>query len=403
MGNCGSNTSNPPELDALPLPKSSPLMDDSIGKSYPALRSFSDFEVMRMIGSGALGTVALVRLKSTMDLFAMKIVHKLDVGETEKKRKRMITEKYILEHSESPFLGSLRWSFQTLEYLFLVMDFYSCGNLALLQISQPHHMFSEETIRFFASQTVMALERLHILGYIYRDIKSENLVVSAQGHLVLIDFGFARQCMTPELHKAMQDPRQRALASARIGKATSFVGTSQFVAPEIIEGESQDSTVDWWSFGILLYQLLYGKTPFLGEDIDDTFDNIQHARLEFPKTRSVSSCLKKLIKALLRQDPNKRLGSRKGAEEIKSHEFFSGVHWDLKRYMQHPPAHSISHRPTEELMQRNLEQLVEEKDTLAMEYVKSYHDILNDIDIDKSSPQAESSTVWSNFSMNVQF
>lgn len=247
--------------------------------------------------------------------------------------------------------------------------------------------------RFYAAEILLALEYLHMMGVVYRDLKPENVLVREDGHIMLSDFDLSLRCVVnPSLIMAtpllaalpsrngrratseiwMSEPQQVALQSCvpmiasqyRFRKPTlrrkgssrgengeppsmpelvveptevrsmSFVGTHEYLAPEIISGDGHGSSVDWWTFGIFLYELLYAKTPFKGADNELTLTNVVAHPLIFPPntdTVNVSECAKDLIRGLLVKDPMKRIGSIRGAGEIKAHPFFEGVNWALIR------------------------------------------------------------------------
>ncbi|KAK6163498.1 hypothetical protein DH2020_000362 [Rehmannia glutinosa] len=237
-------------------------------------------------------------------------------------------------------------------------------------------------------QVLLALEYLHMLGVVYRDLKPENVLVHEDGHIMLSDFDLSFRCAlnprllkssstieeTPKktsspcsdsscidpfcLHPSWQLPcftpgflstrKVKSEPTAQIiplpqlvveptsARSNSFVGTYEYLAPEIIKGEGHGSAVDWWMFGILLYELLYGKTPFKGSNNEETISNVVSRCLKFPQRPMVSSHSRDLIGRLLEKDPENRLGSLKGAAEIKEHAFFEGLNWALIRH-QMPP------------------------------------------------------------------
>ena len=240
--------------------------------------------------------------------------------------------------------------------------------------------------RFYVAEVLLALEYLHMLGVIYRDLKPENILVREDGHIMLTDFVLSLRCeVNPTLLKttssAGKDParlsghyntsnciqplciepscrvpcfsprlsakprKQRRpdpltqqfrslpqlVAEPTEARSNSFVGTHEYLAPEIIKGEGHGAAVDWWTFGVLLYELLYGKTPFKGYDNEETLSNVVFQNLKFPDSPLVSFQAKDLIRRLVMKDPESRLGSEKGAAEIKRHPFFEGLNWALIR------------------------------------------------------------------------
>ncbi|KAL6998091.1 Serine/threonine-protein kinase kipk2, partial [Sarracenia purpurea var. burkii] len=244
---------------------------------------------------------------------------------------------------------------------------------------------------FYVAEVLLALEYLHMLGVVYRDLKPENILVREDGHIMLTDFDLSLRCtVSPALLKSSSlsidrpkmsgpctessciDPfciepscqvacfspmRLPAATKARKLKAdhaiqvrslpqlvaeptdarsNSFVGTHEYLAPEIIKGEGHGSAVDWWTFGIFLYELLYGKTPFKGAGNEETLANVVLQSLEFPESPLVSYQARDLIQGLLVKEPENRLGSERGAAEIKQHPFFDGLNWALIRCASPP-------------------------------------------------------------------
>lgn len=234
--------------------------------------------------------------------------------------------------------------------------------------------------RFYVTEVLLALEYLHMLGIVYRDLKPENVLVRDGGHIMLSDFDLSLRCsVSPTLVKsssahmnnggggplleeegAVQTcaqptsflpkllPKKNRKAKAEYGpssvgslpelmaeptnvRSMSFVGTHEYLAPEIIRGEGHGSAVDWWTLGVFLYELLHGHTPFKGAGNRATLANVVDKKLKFPDSPQVSSAAKDLIKGLLVKEPQKRIAYRRGATEIKQHPFFEGVNWALVR------------------------------------------------------------------------
>lgn len=231
--------------------------------------------------------------------------------------------------------------------------------------------------RFYVAEILLALEYLHMLGVVYRDLKPENILVREDGHIMLTDFDLSLRCdPNPTLVKPLSPsvdrpkdtesscidpfclqpswqvpcftpkiptPKMKSDVSVQVSplpqlvveptgaRSNSFVGTHEYLAPEIIKGEGHGSPVDWWTFGILLYELLYGRTPFKGTGDDETLANVVSQGLEFPSSPIVSIHARDLIRCLLQKQPENRLGSLKGAADIKQHRFFEGLNWALIR------------------------------------------------------------------------
>ncbi|KAL6963560.1 Phototropin-2 [Sarracenia purpurea var. burkii] len=302
------------------------------------------FKPIRPLGCGDTGSVHLVELKGTGELFAMKAMDK-SIMLARNKVHRACIEREIISLLDHPFLPTLYTSFQTSTHICLITDFCPGGELFALLDKQPMKIFKEESARFYAAEVVIGLEYLHCLGIIYRDLKPENVLLQKDGHVVLADFdlSFLTSCK-PQIikHPLLKKRRSRSqppptFVAEPITQSNSFVGTEEYIAPEIITGAGHSSAIDWWALGIFLYEMLYGRTPFRGKNRQKTFDNILHKDLTFPSSIPVSLSARQLIHALLNRDPADRLGSNTGAHEIKHHPFFRGINWPLIRCMSAPP------------------------------------------------------------------
>ncbi|XP_052192305.1 phototropin-2 isoform X2 [Diospyros lotus] len=302
------------------------------------------FRPIRPLGCGDTGSVHLVELKGTGELYAMKAMDK-SVMLTRNKVHRACIEREIISLLDHPFLPTLYTSFQTSTHVCLITDFCPGGELFALLDKQPMKIFKEDSARFYAAEVVIGLEYLHCLGIIYRDLKPENLLLQKDGHVVLTDFdlSFMTSCK-PQIIKHYLPKKRRSrsqppptFVAEPITQSNSFVGTEEYIAPEIITGAGHSSAIDWWALGILLYEMLYGRTPFRGRNRQKTFANILRKDLTFPSSIPVSLAARQLIHALLNRDPANRLGSTSGANEIKQHPFFRGINWPLIRCMSPPP------------------------------------------------------------------
>ncbi|KMT01608.1 hypothetical protein BVRB_9g216030 [Beta vulgaris subsp. vulgaris] len=301
------------------------------------------FKPIKPLGCGDTGSVHLVELKGTGELFAMKAMDK-DVMLNRNKVHRACIEREIISLLDHPFLPTLYASFQTSTHVCLITDFCPGGELFALLDKQPLKIFREDSARFYAAEVVIGLEYLHCLGIIYRDLKPENILLQKDGHLVLTDFdlSFLTSCK-PHIIKHPQPKKRRSrsqppptFVAEPATQSNSFVGTEEYIAPEVITGASHTSALDWWALGILLYEMLYGRTPFRGKNRQKTFANILHKDLTFPSSIPVSLAARQLIYALLSRDPATRLGSQGGTNEIKEHPFFRGINWPLIRCMDPP-------------------------------------------------------------------
>ncbi|CAF2121134.1 unnamed protein product [Brassica rapa subsp. narinosa] len=306
------------------------------------------FKPVKPLGSGDTGSVHLVELKGTGELYAMKAMEKTMMLNRNKAHRARI-EREIISLLDHPFLPTLYASFQTSTHVCLITDFCPGGELFALLDRQPMKFLSEDSARFYAAEVVIGLEYLHCLGIVYRDLKPENILLKKDGHIVLADFdlSFMTSC-TPQLIVPPAPNKRRRSSSSKsrplptfvaepITKSNSFVGTEEYIAPEIITGAGHTSAIDWWALGILLYEMLYGRTPFRGKNRQKTFANILHKDLTFPSSIPVSLVGRQLINMLLNRDPRKRLGTKGGANEIKQHAFFRGINWPLIRDMVPPP------------------------------------------------------------------
>ncbi|CAO3678319.1 unnamed protein product [Umbelopsis vinacea] len=215
---------------------------------------------------------------------------------------------------------------------------------------RPGKCLKEEEARFYAAEVTAALEYLHLMGFVYRDLKPENILLHESGHIMLTDFDLSSKAPTSEpavikssfFHSSPSLDTKSCISKL---KANSFVGTEEYLAPEIIRGNHHCTTVDWWTLGILIFEMLYATTPFKGVNRNATFRNILREELHFPDPRdyhpvypvqNVSKNCKTLIQRLLHKDEYRRLGSRAGASDIKSHAFFKPINFALLRHMTPP-------------------------------------------------------------------
>lgn len=368
--------------------------NDPRWKSILAIRArdgilgMSHFRLLKRLGCGDIGSVYLSELSGTRCYFAMKVMDKASLA-SRKKLTRAQTEREILQLLDHPFLPTLYTHFETDRFSCLVMEFCPGGDLHTLRQRQPGKHFSEYAARFYAAEVLLALEYLHMLGVVYRDLKPENVLVRDDGHIMLSDFDLSLRCaVSPTLIQTSSfdsNPSKRGaggafcvqptcmepssvciqpacfiprlfpqknkkknrksrselglpfntlpelVAEPTAARSMSFVGTHEYLAPEIIKGEGHGSAVDWWTFGIFLHELLYGKTPFKGSGNRATLFNVVGQQLRFPDSPATSYASRDLIRGLLVKEPQHRLGVKRGATEIKQHPFFEGVNWALIR------------------------------------------------------------------------
>ncbi|GLJ16972.1 hypothetical protein SUGI_0293510 [Cryptomeria japonica] len=293
-----------------------------------------DLRLVRRLGHGNMSTVFLAVHRHTNKAFALKVMNK-ELLQQRNACKMAATEKEILSCLDHPFLPSLLTHFESENHTFLAMEYCSGGDINVLRHRQPTKTFSESTIRFYAAEVVVALEYLHEQGIVYRDLKPENILVQDSGHIMLTDFDLSLRLISDE----GQDGEW---------KSRSFVGTEEYIAPEILWGKPHSYSVDWWSLGVFLYEMSHGRTPFRGSSRKDTFVNI----LSKDPVFSSSSSLHDLTVKLLAKDPTERLNRK----QVKSHPFFRGMRWDQLQFVSRPPfvpplpteTHALSFHPEED-------------------------------------------------------
>ena len=281
---------------------------------------YNDFEIVKVIGRGSVGKILLVKYKKDGKYYVMKNMRK-DQLISEGLTDNILIERTILMEGQCPFILTLSFFFQTPQRIYYICPFIKGGDL--FHKLKADGFLKEDLVKFYGAQIAVALQHLHDIGIAYRDLKPENILIDEDGYIKLCDFG----------------------ASVRIKgteKETDFAGSPEYASPEMITFEGHTFMTDWWSFGILLYELLYGNTPFFNVDKNRMFDLINSGCISFPKSvdiegedkpriYKVSDDAKNIILKLLEKDPGTRLG-RKGLEEIKKHPFFSGISMeDLKK------------------------------------------------------------------------
>ncbi|CBI18023.3 unnamed protein product, partial [Vitis vinifera] len=263
-----------------------------------------DFEVMKLVGQGAFGKVFQVRKRNTSEIYAMKVMRKDKIMEKDH-AEYMKAERDILTKVDHPFIVQLRYSFQTKYRLYLVLDFVNGGHL-FFQLYN-HGLFREDLARIYAAEIVSAVSHLHANGIMHRDLKPENILLDADGHAMLTDFGLAKEF----------DENTRS---------NSMCGTVEYMSPEIFLGKGHDKAADWWSVGILLFEMLTGKPPFIGGNRQKIQQKIIKDKIKLPAF--LSSDAHSVLKGLLQKDPSKRLGSGPlGIDEIKHHKWFKPINW----------------------------------------------------------------------------
>ncbi|SPO39227.1 probable ser/thr protein kinase [Pseudozyma flocculosa] len=297
----------------------------------------NSFSKVKMLGKGDVGKVYLVREKKTDRLYAMKVLSKKEMIKRNK-IKRVMAEQEILATSNHPFIVTLYHSFQSEDYLYLCMEYCMGGEFFRALQTRPGKCLPEEDAKFYAAEVIAALEYLHLMGFIYRDLKPENILLHQSGHVMLSDFDLSARATRRGGAPAMirqATPNSAPLVDTRSCTAdlrtNSFVGTEEYIAPEVIKGCGHTSAVDWWTLGILIYEMIFATTPFKGMSRNETFSNVLRNEVPFSESTPISSFGKSLIRKLLIKDELKRMGSQSGASEVKTHKWFSNISWGLLR------------------------------------------------------------------------
>lgn len=359
----------------------------------------SDFRTLQVIGRGAFGTVKLVQKVDNGKLYAMKMMRKADMIKHDQLA-HIRSERDLLAESESPWVVQLYYSFQDAHYLYLIMEYLPGGDMMSLLIK--YDIFSEEMARFYVAECVLAIESVHQLGFIHRDIKPDNILFDTRGHVKLTDFGlstgFHRTHDSAYYQRLLKGPGRRPKSPARDDStsgssndrrsthhpthqqrappinltmdrgsgvdtwrknrralAYSTVGTPDYIAPEVFLNRGYGKECDWWSLGAIMFEMLVGYPPFCSESHSETYHKILRWResLLFPSDVFISPAAENLIRRLL-CDAEHRLG-RFGAEELKAHPFFAGIDWATIRECPAPFVPRLrsmadtSHFPVEEV------------------------------------------------------
>ena len=279
--------------------------------------SLEDFELLKVIGRGSYAKVFLVEYKRTNKCYAMKVIKKSMVNDDED-IDWVQTEKHVFEQATNhPFLVGLHSCFQTESRLFFVIE-YLCGG-DLMYHMQRKRKLPEEHARFYAAEITLALDFLHSKGIIYRDLKLDNVLLDIEGHVKLTDYGMCKEGLTKN------------------EKTNTFCGTPNYIAPEMLRGEDYSFSVDWWALGVLMYEMMAGRSPFeLNENPsenpdlnteDHLFQVILEKPIRIPRSLSVKAAA--ILKAFLQKLPDDRLGSQNGLRDIQQHQYFKQIDWIL--------------------------------------------------------------------------
>ncbi|XP_012945411.1 protein kinase C delta type [Aplysia californica] len=295
-------------------------VDDVPTAQVPAveIRKFKpeDFTFLKVLGKGSFGKVMLAEMKENGTFYAIKALRKDVVLEDDDVECTMIEKRVLSIGCKHPFLTHLHSTFQSKSHLFFVMEYLNGGDLMFhIQVSGK---FEFQRAQFYAAEIVCGLQYLHKNGIIYRDLKLDNVMLDKDGHIKIADFGMCKEKIFGE------------------NKATTFCGTPDYIAPEILKGAKYNASVDWWSFGVLLYEMLIGQSPFHGDDEDDLFHSILHDTPRYPHAtpREAST----MMSLLFERNPPDRLGMPTcAAGPINSQAFFRNIDWEKLEARQIPP------------------------------------------------------------------
>lgn len=269
-----------------------------------------DFELLKVLGKGGYGKVFQVRKRRNVDkskIFAMKVLRKASIIRSTKDMDHTKAERNILEAIKHPMIVDLKYAFQTGGKLYLILEYLSGGEL--FTHLEREGIFLEDTAQFYLAEIALGLEHLHSQCIIYRDLKPENIMLNAAGHVVLTDFGLCKESVDDS------------------GRTFTFCGTIEYMAPEILTRSGHNKSVDWWSLGALMFDMLVGSPPFIGDNRKKTIEKILKSKLVTPNYLTPDA--RDLIRRLLRRNNAQRLGAGPtGAKDIKKHSWFSHINWD---------------------------------------------------------------------------
>lgn len=344
---CDSVYDDKVDIASTVIEEDAPLEDDMVRSlrtspinSAKDRTSIEDFEIIKPISRGAFGRVFLAKKRTTGDLFAIKVLKKADMIR-KNAVESILAERDILISVRNPFVVRFFYSFTSSENLYLVMEYLNGGDL--YSMLRNLGCLDEDVARVYIAEVVLALEYLHSLHVVHRDLKPDNLLIAHDGHIKLTDFGLSKVGLinsTDDLSGPAvsgqvllgEDEHQSQLSVSEHQrerrKKRSAVGTPDYLAPEILLGTGHGATADWWSVGVILFELIVGIPPFNAEHPQIIFDNILNRKIPWPQVPDeMSPEAQDLIDRLLTEDPHQRLGAR-GAQEVKQHVFFRDINWD---------------------------------------------------------------------------
>ena len=302
-------------IDNNEIMNSSTTLSSPTQSQSPSISiSIEDFQVLKLLGKGSFGKVLLVKYLNNNNIYAMKILKKEEIIKRNQINHTK-TERLLLEKLNHPFIASLQFAFQDSQKLYLVTEFLQGGEL-FFHIKRKK-CFKESPAKFYMAQIFLAIDYLHKAGYIYRDLKPENILIDKEGNIKLTDFGLSKMIPNEENNIS----------------SNTICGTLEYMAPEIIKGKNYDKSADWYSFGIVLYQMICGDVPFKLKSRN--IDEISYETdIKYPE--KISNEAKDIISKLLEIEPEKRLGY-KSSDEIKNSAFFNEVDFDLVYKKEYNP------------------------------------------------------------------
>jgi len=279
----------------------------------------NDFDYLKVIGKGSFGRVLLGKHKKEGKFYAIKVLQKKSIMKRNEQKHIMAERNVLLKNMTHPFLVGLHYSFQTCDKLYFVLDYVNGGELFFHL--QRERTFPEARAKFYAAEIASAVGYMHSLNIIYRDLKPENILLDSNGHIVLTDFGLCKE----GIHSN--------------DTTTTFCGTPEYLAPEVLRKQPYTKAVDWWCLGAVTFEMLYGLPPFYSRNTTEMYENILHKPLKL--RQSVSQSAQSMLRKLLQKDPKFRLGSGEAdVDDIKEEDFFSDVEWEKLEKRQYTPPYN---------------------------------------------------------------
>ncbi|CAD8158460.1 unnamed protein product [Paramecium pentaurelia] len=329
-------------------------VSDSKSPSKSIKPNIQDYISIGSLGRGAYGEVILAQKKTDNQQVAIKVIDKKFLTR-EQKQYQVYIEREMLLYLKHPGVVQLYSTFQKPEKLYFVMEYLEGGDFA--DFLKLHKDLSFQTLQFYLAQIVVILEYIHSKGVAHRDLKPENLMLSKNGHLKLIDFGTSmvvheNKVPVEFLQKYKQIKSSFQIQEGSFINRASFVGTAEYVSPEMLEEEPCEYAVDLWALGIICYKMFTGVTPFIDSTQYLVFQNVKNAQVKIPE--NVPKVAANLIQKILVRNPQERLGSQSMAD-LKSHPFFKGIEWDKLFQMQAPQPKVVSVKSVEKSIDPDLQ------------------------------------------------